>query len=127
MVAQKASTAPKRKPRSAPRKPGMLHQSLTNTRLAALLLLSGLFLVTMMVLAIWGDRGVLTMWHKQHEVVQLSYEIEAIEHENTRLEQEIQRLRSDTSYIEKIAREELGLVYPGELVFEFVEPGEERD
>jgi cell division protein FtsB len=127
MVARKASTAPERKPPSAPHKPGGLHQLLTNTRLAALLLLSGLFLATMMVLAIWGDRGALTMWRRQHEVVQLGYEIEAIEHENARLRQEIQRLRSDMSYIEKIAREELGLVRPGELVFEFVEPEERRD
>jgi cell division protein FtsB len=33
----------------------------------------------------------------------------------------VQRLRSDLGYIEKIAREELGLVRPGEIVFEFVD------
>jgi cell division protein FtsB len=98
-----------------------MRQILTNTRLAAMLLFSSLFLVTMMALAIWGDHGVLEMWRRQSEVMQLAREIEAIEQENAKLGQEIERLRSDMHYIEKIAREELGLVRPGELIFEFVE------
>ena len=75
----------------------------------------------MMGLTIWGDRGLLAMWRKQREVAGLVQEIEAIERENTRLGHEIQHLRKDMRYIETIAREELGLVQPDELVFEFVE------
>jgi cell division protein FtsB len=74
----------------------------------------------MMVLAVQGEHGMLAMWRKQHDVAVLVREIEALEQENARLHQEIQRLEHDTGYLEKIAREEIGLVRPGELVFEFV-------
>jgi cell division protein FtsB len=80
---------------------------------------SGLFLVMMMGLAVWGDRGLLAMWRKHHELDVLAREIETIEQENAVLAREMQRLRKDPQYIEKIAREELGLVRPGEIVFEF--------
>ena len=120
-MARNASSTRKSKRPSAGHQPGALHQILTNTRLAGLLLLSCLFLATMMGLTIWGDRGLLAMWRKQREVAGLVQEIEAIERENTRLGHEIQHLRKDMRYIETIAREELGLVQPDELVFEFVE------
>ena len=71
--------------------------------------------------SIWGKHGLLEVWSRQRELVELAQEIDAIEHDNARLSQEIQRLRDDMGYIEKIAREELGLVRPGELVIEFVE------
>ena len=48
-------------------------------------------------------------------------EIEIVDQKNATLVREVQRLRSDLGYIEKIAREELGLVRPGEIVFEFAE------
>ena len=86
-----------------------------------MLLLSGVFLIGMMVLSIWGKHGLLEMWSRQRELVELAQEIDTIERDNARLFQEIQRLRDDMGYIEKIAREELGLVRPGELVIEFVE------
>ena len=120
-MARNASITRKSKRPSAGHQPGALRQILTNTRLAGLLLLSCLFLATMMGLTIWGDRGLLAMWHKQREVAGLVQEIEAIERENTRLGHKIQHLRKDMRYIETIAREELGLVQPDELVFEFVE------
>ncbi|AOQ22590.1 Cell division protein FtsL [Moorella thermoacetica] len=49
----------------------------------------------------------------------------ALLQENTRLRQEIQELNSD-SYIEKVAREELGLVKPGERVIMSAQPGQVR-
>jgi len=40
--------------------------------------------------------------------------------ENKRLEEEIKALEGDTFYIEKIAREELGMVKKGEIVYEII-------
>ncbi len=61
------------------------------------------------------------MWRVQSEVAQLVYEIRKIEAANDGLLHNIERLRHDQVYIEKIAREELGLVRPEELVFEYVQ------
>ena len=121
MATRKVSAASVRRRGPVRRQAGVRRQQLPNTHVKTLLLLSSLFLVVMLALAIWGDHGVLKMWHKQAEIRQLAAEITTIEQENKRLEGKIDRLQNDMHYIEKIAREELGLVRPGELVFEFVE------
>ena len=110
-----------RRPAAARQTPGTLRQILMNTRLTTALLLSTLFLISMMALTVWGEHGLRAVWRKQRDIVRLVQEIEAMEQENGKLGREVQRLRSDMPYIEKIAREELGLVRPGELVLEFVE------
>lgn len=50
--------------------------------------------------------------------------------ENKRLEEEIKALEGDPFYIEKIAREELGMVKKGEIVYEIISspgPVKEKD
>src|SRR5262249_42893331 len=101
--------------------PGLLRQILATPLLTLVLMGSGLFLLAMMAFTVWGDRGLLAMWRTQRELERLVREIEIVEQKNATLSREVQRLRSDLSYIEKIAREELGLVRPGEIVFEFAD------
>lgn len=110
---------------SFPRRPrrrnvGPVRRFITDPRLAVILLLGGTALVALMGLAVWGDGGFQTLWHTQREVAALSLDLEAIEQENAGLRKEIDRLRHDTDYIERIAREELGLVRDNEIVVEFV-------
>lgn len=113
-------TSPQVSPPELP-KPGLVRQILATPWLTLVLLLSSLFLLAMMALTIWGDRGLLAMWRTQREVERLAREIEIVGQKNATLSREVQRLRSDPAYIEKIAREELGLVRPGDLVFEFAD------
>src|SRR5262249_24042362 len=101
--------------------PGLIRQILTTPWLTLVLILSSLFLLAMMALTVWGDRGLLAMWRTQHELERLVREMEMVEQKNATLAHEVQRLRSDRGYIEKIAREELGLVRPGEIVLEFAD------
>ena len=42
-----------------------------------------------------------------------------LQRENEALRERIYRIRNDDRYLEKIAREELGLVRPGEIVYRF--------
>jgi cell division protein FtsB len=53
------------------------------------------------------------------ELRDVSTENERLEREVQRLEREVRDLRDDPGTIERIARDELGLVKPGELVFQF--------
>ena len=106
---------------SGPDASGPVRQLLSPAWLSLLLMGSGVFLVVMLALAIVNDRGFLAMWGTQRDVTQLASVVRTIEQENQNLWRNIERLHSDMGYIEKIAREELGLVRPGELVFEFVE------
>jgi cell division protein FtsB len=98
---------------------GLVRQIVSTPWLTLVLIASSLFLLLMMGLTVWGDRGLLAMWRTHRDLERLVREIEIIDQKNIVLAQEAQRLRSDLTYIEKIAREELGLVRSGEIVLEF--------
>jgi cell division protein FtsB len=51
----------------------------------------------------------------------LKARIEAEEGKNARLRREENDLKTDPNYVEKVAREKLGLVKPGELIYRFEE------
>ena len=67
-----------------------------------------------------GQDGYLAVIVNRERVSDLKKEIEAIEAKNKELRSKIRSLRSDKRAIEKIAREDLGLVKKGEIVYEFV-------
>jgi cell division protein FtsB len=66
-----------------------------------------------------GDMGLVKYFGMLKTDRDLSSEIEALVNENRKLRDDISALRSDPTAIEKIAREELGLVKDGELVYRF--------
>ncbi len=81
--------------------------------------LAGAGLLAVLAFAVFGDRGVVQLWHLRTEVQTLSQEVAVLEAENQRLSQVIADLRDNPAVIERIAREELGLVRPGERVLRF--------
>jgi cell division protein FtsB len=52
---------------------------------------------------------------------QLAAEIEQLRTENARITEEIDAIRTDPFYQEKIAREELNMALPGETIYKFAE------
>ena len=78
-----------------------------------------LAVVLFLGLGIYGWRGVVRLQ-------QMRGQLEALERDNTtlrqqaaRLTQTIDRLRNDPSYLEQIAREEQGMVRPGDTILKF--------
>ncbi len=67
-----------------------------------------------------GQDGYLAVISNKGRVAELKKEIGAIEAKNRKLRTEIRSLRSDDRMIERIAREDLGLVKKGETVYEFI-------
>jgi len=120
-MAQRSPGAMPQAPYAAMPKPSLIRQILATPWLTLVLIGSSIFLLAMMAFTVWGDRGLLAMWRTQHDLERLGREIEIVEQKNATLIREAQRLRSDLGLIEKIAREELGLVRPGEIVFEFAD------
>ena len=76
----------------------------------------GLLTVAMLLLAVFNDKGALQVHAKSKQLETMNEEITAIEVENERLAEEIKSLRHDPTTIERLAREELKLVKPGEIV-----------
>jgi cell division protein FtsB len=73
--------------------------------------------VVLVVDALVGDRGVLERLRARKQYQELDQSIEMLKVENAQMRGEIRRLRDDPSAIESLAREELGLIRPGEVLF----------
>ncbi len=76
----------------------------------------GLLSVAMLLLAVFNDKGVLQVHAQSKKLAAIETEINRMDAENKQLTEEIQALRSDPNTIERLAREELKLVKPGEVV-----------
>ena len=66
-----------------------------------------------------GPYSLLRIYHFRKQRNQIKKDIFQLVEENNLLRQEIQNLRSDPEYISRIAREELGLVKPGEIIYRY--------
>jgi cell division protein FtsB len=69
-----------------------------------------------------GERGLFHLWRLRGEKAKLDEQNFRLQKENETLRQRVARLRHDDSYLEKIAREELNLVRPGEVIYRFSTP-----
>lgn len=86
-------------------------------RKKAAILASIIVVVGLLVGSLFGDRGLLQLVSQRERAESLAREIEQLKADNSRLAAEIGALRTDPYAIERLAREELGLVRPGETVF----------
>ena len=78
--------------------------------------LLGLLLFALVVHDIFGTHGYLAMRRTQQEIKKVRTHIQQLQKENVQLEEEVKDLKSDPRKIEKIARDELGLAKPGEII-----------
>ena len=76
----------------------------------------GLLTVAIILLAVFNEKGALQVHERAKKLGAIQSEIIRLDTENKKLTAEIQALRSDPTAIEKLAREELKLVKPGEVV-----------
>ncbi len=75
-------------------------------------------LVTLLVAhALIGEQGFSSALDTWRTYQRLTADVSTLRAENVRLRRETQRLRGDLATIEAVAREELGLILPGEKVF----------
>jgi cell division protein FtsB len=75
-------------------------------------------------LAVYGWQGVVRLRQMREQLQSLERENVSLRREAERLAQVIDRLRNDPAYLERIAREERGMVRPGETVLKF--PAKDR-
>lgn len=73
--------------------------------------------VVLVVDALVGDKGLLETIRARRQYAVVSSALEARRQENIRLREEVRRLKEDPASVEAIAREELGLIRPGEVLF----------
>jgi len=70
-------------------------------------------------LVIFGDRGLIDNLRMKERLAALKKESYDLARENGEMKRTNSLLRDDLSYVEMIARNELGMVKKGDLVFQF--------
>ncbi|MFQ5701308.1 MAG: septum formation initiator family protein [Acidobacteriota bacterium] len=66
-----------------------------------------------------GERGYLEVRRQRATYAEFEREVEQLEAANAALMEEIRALKTDPYVIEKLAREKLGYVRPGEVIYLF--------
>jgi|SRR5215472_200277 len=81
----------------------------------------GLALFALLVHDIFGAHGFIAMRRTQKEIEEIRAQIGKVNAENKSLADEVNALKTDSQSIERIAREEMGLARPGEMIFKLPE------
>jgi cell division protein FtsB len=75
------------------------------------------FALAVIVDAVVGERGLLAMLRAREQYESATAALGQQRAENDKLREQVQRLTDDPAAIEELAREELGLIRPGEKLF----------
>ena len=66
--------------------------------------------------AVFGERGLFQTTRARQDLLRVEQQIADLKRENAALRGEAQRLQQDPATLELVARKELGLVRPGEIL-----------
>jgi cell division protein FtsB len=78
-----------------------------------------LFAFTALVLSAFGDDGLFKIRLRERDRLALERRVESIERENEALRRQLLEMKQGRIPYELAAREKLGLVKPGEVVYDF--------
>jgi cell division protein FtsB len=98
-------------------------RSARTARRKKLLIAAGVLLVLyLLVSRVLGEMGVVKYYRMKAQYNALTEEISRLKQDNVKLTKDVRALRSDPAYVERIARDKLGLARPGEIVYYYGEP-----
>jgi cell division protein FtsB len=86
-------------------------------RRKALNIILGFAAAVLLIDAFVGEKGLIEGLRAQRSYEDARSSLNALKAENLRLLENVRRLREDQSAVEAIAREELGFIRPGEVLF----------
>ena len=87
----------------------------------------GLALLALFVQDIFGAGGFLAMRRTQHQIRQIHGRITKLNDENKSLAEQVHALKTDPEAIERVAREQMGLARPGEIIYRIPESPKTAD
>lgn len=77
------------------------------------------FILFILFFTVFGERGVLRIYHLNREKQEIQKKVDELKTENERLKREIEALLNDRRYLESIARRDFGLVRPNRTIYQF--------
>jgi cell division protein FtsB len=87
----------------------------------------GLALFALLVHDIFGAHGFIAMRKTQKEIEQIREQIGKLNKNNKSLSSQVDSLKTDPKAIERIAREEMGLARPGEIIYKLPDSAKPGD
>lgn len=90
-----------------------------NYRQKIILVIVAIAMCHLLLVVLFGDNGLLELNRKHDTYQRLLEENGRMTRENLKMYRTIDRLENDPAFIESIARQELGMVRPDELIFKF--------
>ena len=87
----------------------------------------GLALFALLLHDIFGVHGVIAMRRTQKEIEQIREQIGKLNNDNKSLASQVNSLKTDPKAIERIAREEMGLARPGEIIYKLPDTAKPGD
>jgi len=76
-----------------------------------------LICIALIVHEIFGQHGYLALRRQQRELQTLQQQIQQLRQENEELDRQIKALKSDPKAIERLAREQMRMARPGEIIY----------
>ena len=83
---------------------------------------AGIFMLKLLLSVLMSDMGIFKLFELRQARHELQQDLAELQVKNSKLTEQINALRSDPFYIEMLAREQLGMVRPGEQVYRLVPP-----
>ena len=77
------------------------------------------FILFILFFTVFGERGLLRIYHLNKDRHELLKKAEGLKSENEKLKKEIEALKGDRRFLESIARRDFGLVRPNEVIYQF--------
>ena len=105
----------KRKP-----KPRRVQQQVAATQKQFIRGIILLFCITLLILFIFGDHGLLQLYKLKRDRAKVQAQIAQLRKERERVMVEKNQLENDIQYLEKLARERYRMVKPGEKVYKVI-------
>ncbi len=87
----------------------------------------GLALITLFVHDVFGAHGFIAMRRTQGEIERMREQIGKLNGENKSMTEQVNSLKTDPKAIERIAREEMGLARPGEMIYRLPDSAKSGD
>jgi cell division protein FtsB len=107
-----ADAEPLRRKRDVPAPPSALRRRSVHLLLIFVTLI-------LIVDALIGEKGLMESMRARRHYQEVAGSLDTLRRANAKLRDEVRRLNEDPGTIESVAREELGLIRPGEVVFIF--------
>ncbi len=88
-------------------------------------LIPGACLAFILFFTVFGERGLLRIYEMKREKQRIEQRVGELRIENQKLATTVEALHSDRHQLERIARKDLGLVQPNEVIYQFA-PAKEK-